>query len=238
MLGVDTAVTPQEIINSGPQPHRIISAHEKGISGISFLPDGRRIVTGSHDRTLRIWNMENGKQEGASMMVGRKICRLAVTQDGRRILSVDRGGKVKVWHVGSRELVHEWIQSTGSLSIAISQDDRLVAVPGGETVGIYTLGGRQVGSINVSVCFVCFSPDGEKLACSGLNSISVYHIEDGTLLGVLRDRRDGISCPPLWSRDGSRLFSSSLDNTIRCWDSTTGEQIGQPWRVRWKVFAS
>ena len=33
----------------------------------------------------------------------------------------------------------------------------------------------------------------------------------------------------LWSRDGRRLFSASWDNTIRCWNSDTGEQIGQPW---------
>ncbi|KIJ04612.1 hypothetical protein PAXINDRAFT_94517, partial [Paxillus involutus ATCC 200175] len=33
-----------------------------------------------------------------------------------------------------------------------------------------------------------------------------------------------------WSLDGSQLFSASWDYTIRCWNSDTGESIGEPWK--------
>jgi WD40 repeat protein len=73
-----------------------------------------------------------------------------------------------------------------------------------------------------------FSPDGKKLACGTYNDTRVYDVDSGTLvLGPLKFYKD-YGCFVLWSRDGSRLFSAS-SKTIRCWNSDTAEQIGQPW---------
>ena len=72
---------------------------------------------------------------------------------------------------------------------------------------------------------LCFSPNGKKLACSTYNDIRVYDVECGALiLGLL----EGHNCI-LWSHDSNKLFSASREKEIRCWNSETGEQIGQPW---------
>jgi WD40 repeat protein len=36
--------------------------HEEWVGGVAFLPDGKRIVTASMDRTLRIWTMPQGNK--------------------------------------------------------------------------------------------------------------------------------------------------------------------------------
>ena len=106
----------------------------------------------------------------------------------------------------------------------------LIAV--GSHAAIYTMGGRQVKhSIEVDSLIWCmsFSPDGKKLACGTSGDIRVYGVDSGTLiLGPLRGHEDWVF-DVLWSRDGSRLFSASDDETMRCWNSDTGEQIGHPW---------
>ena len=82
--------------------------------------------------------------------------------------------------------------------------------------------GREVWSLS-------FSPDGNKLACGTETDIRIYDVKIGTLvLGPLKKHKYRINYV-LWSRDGSRLFSASRDKTIRCWNSGTGEQTGQPW---------
>jgi WD40 repeat protein len=34
--------------------------HTDGVNGVAFFNDGHRVVTGSQDKTLRIWNVQKG----------------------------------------------------------------------------------------------------------------------------------------------------------------------------------
>ena len=201
-----------------------------------FLPDGRRVVTCSVNEWTREWsvkvrNLENGEQEGTSMKHEGGIYNVSVTRDGTKIISGDEGGKIRVWDVESHKLVIEWTHPDGCFRIAISPDDRLIAVAA-DAVAIYTMEGIQVGhsiEVDEEVWSMAFSPDGKKLACSSNDDICVYDVDTRTLiLGPLKGHRDWVD-DLIWSRDGSRLFSGSTDKTIRCWNSDTGEQIGHPW---------
>ena len=177
---------------------------------------------------MKVWNLENGKHEGTPMEHESGITGLAVTQDGTKIISGDEDGKIKVWDVQSHKLVKEWTHSETYPGIAISPDDRLIAV-GGLVVAIYTMDGRQANHSvkgDEEVWSMAFSPDGKKLACSAYDNIRVYDVDTGELiLSPLKGHR---VASVLWPRDGSRLFCSD-DKTIRCWNSITGEQIERPW---------
>jgi WD40 repeat protein len=225
-----SGVTPQRSDIDEPQPHLVILADDTSISRLKYLPDGRRVVTGSGDGTVKVWNLENGEQEGTSMKHAREVWNLAVTRDGTKIISSDDEGEIKVWNVESHEIVKEWTHP-GGVWIALSPDDRLIAVSE-EAVFFYTMEGRRVGhpiQVGKLVWCMCFSPDGNKLACGTYDDIRVYDVASGTLiLGPLRDHQESVF-DVLWSRDGSRLFSASNDKTIRYWNSDTGEQIGHPW---------
>ena len=228
---VMSSITPQQSDDNRPEPHLVILAHDDLIWMLAYFPDGRRVVTSSGDGTMKLWNLKDREQEGTSMGPESKVRGLAVTQNGMNIVSGEENGKIKVWNVESHEIVTEWTHPGSFPEIAISPDDRLIAV-GDQAVAIYTLEGRQVNySIEVggAVLSMCFSPDGKTLACSTCDDIRVYDVDSGTLiLGPLEGHRDWV-LDVLWSRDGSRLFSASTDETIRCWNSDTGEQIGHPW---------
>ena len=227
-----SSVTPLEP-NDGPQPQLVISAHEDFICALAYLPDGRRVVTGSEDGTVRVWNLEDGMQEGTSMQHRDKVFHLAVTRDGEQVISGDVEGNIKVRDVESHQLVKEWTHPDEWPRIVISPDDRLLVV-GCQTAFIYAMeGGWQIiQCIEVDGGIRCasFSPDSSKLACATFNhDICVYDVSDGTLvLGPLIGHQDYVQSV-LWSGDGSRLFSGSWDKTIRCWNLYTGEPIGEPW---------
>lgn len=40
----------------------VCSGHTNGVYSVAFSPDGRRLVSGSHDQTARIWDASTGKQ--------------------------------------------------------------------------------------------------------------------------------------------------------------------------------
>ncbi|KAG9312265.1 quinon protein alcohol dehydrogenase-like superfamily [Chiua virens] len=130
--------------------------------------------------------------------------------------------------VESHKLVDEWIHEGSWPKLAVSPDDQLVAVAS-ETIGIYTLEGRLVNSIDVSIFSLCFSPDSSKLVCGNYHNIFMCDVRTGALvLDPLQGHQDDV-WSLVWSHDCTRIFSGSRDKTIRCWNAQTGEQIGPAW---------
>ena len=139
-----SSVTPHRSDNDGPQPRLIIElAHDVDIPGLAYLPDGRRIVSGDEDGTVRVWNLEDGKQEGTSMEHESGIHDISVTRAGTKIICSDEDGEIIVWDVESHEIVKEWTHPENYPKIAISPDDRLLAA-GGRTVTFYMIDRKSV----------------------------------------------------------------------------------------------
>ncbi|KAF8833971.1 WD40 repeat-like protein [Paxillus ammoniavirescens] len=238
--------TSEKSVDLTARPLMTMSGHKEEIRKIAYLPGGERIVTCSFDRTVRIWNVETGEQEGTTMEHEAWVYGLAVTMDGKRVLSGGGDKRIRVWDVETQELVEEWEdEMDGIWWIAVSPDDRL-AVNGGYKGKIVIREIKESGRIRHSikagtgdydvhgVYSLCFSPNGEKLACAVGNQgdkpgfIHVYDVDSGELvLGPIKAHEDTIRCV-LWSLDGSHLFSTSDDHNIRCWNSDTGESVGGP----------
>ncbi|KAF8834414.1 WD40 repeat-like protein [Paxillus ammoniavirescens] len=240
--------TSQKSTDLTANPLKTMLGHEKIIRRIAYLPGGERVVSCSDDKTVRIWDVEKGKQEGSSMAQEGWIDGLAVTRDGKRVLSGGEGGRIRVWDVETHELIEEWTSHTGFSiwCISLSPDDRLAAsgdVDGKIVIRDMKESGKVKHSIDAgySVESLCFSPHGEKLACGVEKEgfvIKVYDVEGGKLvLGPIKGHENHINCI-LWSLDGSQLFSASDDRTIRYWDSETGKSIGKPWSGHTKAVAS
>ncbi|KAF8840940.1 WD40 repeat-like protein [Paxillus ammoniavirescens] len=215
-------------------PLTTMSGHEKAITRIAFLPGGKQVVSCSDDKTVRIWDVEKGEQEGKSMVHEGRAEILAVTRDGKRILSGGEEGRIRVWDVKTHDVVEEWTSHTRDIScLALSPNDRLAASGGWDgkiMIREMKQSGKIKHSINAdsSVLSLCFSPNGEKLACAVSNAIQVYDVKSGKLtLGPIQGFKL-VRCV-LWSLDGSKLFSASDSpmGTIGHWNSKTGELIGR-----------
>ncbi|KIK79069.1 hypothetical protein PAXRUDRAFT_834290 [Paxillus rubicundulus Ve08.2h10] len=225
------------------KPLMTISGQEGYTQRIAYLPGGERAVTCSGDKTVRIWDLEKGEQEGTSMMHEGWVLGLAVTRDGKRILSGGEDKRIRVWDVETHGLVEEWASQTSSIwCIDMSPDDQLTASGGNDgeiVVREMKEGGNIKHSIHAgtgnSVSALCFSPNGEKLACAVNNFmgkiyvIQLYDIESGELvLGPIKAHEHWVHCV-LWSLGGDQLFSASDDHTIRCWNLEGADSIGKPW---------
>ncbi|KIJ08699.1 hypothetical protein PAXINDRAFT_102486 [Paxillus involutus ATCC 200175] len=224
-------------VDLAPKPLVTLSGHEDIIYRMLYLAGGKRLVTCSQDKTVRIWNVETGEQEGSSMEHDGWLEGLAVTRDEKRILSGGLGKRLVIWDVETRQVVEEWLgddTTAGIRCISMSPDGDLVASGHGQGgVIVREMDGGTIkyslksGSDGVNA--LCFSPDGTKLACGGGDAIRVFDVDSGDLiLGPIEGHtRDVFSA--VWSLDGSQLFTSSWDHTIRHWDSESGEAIGEPW---------
>ena len=83
-----------------------LTGHEQDVGSLAFTPDGKRLVSGSNDCTIRVWDVGAGKD--AAILRGHEydVLSVAVSPDGNRIASGSNESAVKLWDLESgREIV-------------------------------------------------------------------------------------------------------------------------------------
>ncbi|KIM24761.1 hypothetical protein M408DRAFT_26728, partial [Serendipita vermifera MAFF 305830] len=72
--------------NSWPSIQNICTGHEAGITSVDISPDGKRIVSGSRDYTIRVWDAETGQTVlGPLQGHTSSVWSVSFSPDGKRI---------------------------------------------------------------------------------------------------------------------------------------------------------
>jgi WD40 repeat protein len=79
-------------------PRLVMSGHTELVTDLAFSPDGLRLVSAGHDRTVRIWNVVNGQELLTLEGHTGPVRALAFAPDGRTLASCADGpdGAVEV----------------------------------------------------------------------------------------------------------------------------------------------
>ncbi|KIK40720.1 hypothetical protein CY34DRAFT_806895 [Suillus luteus UH-Slu-Lm8-n1] len=214
-------------------PIRDFKGHGGNVRAVAVFPDMRRMVTGSYDKTLRLWDLETGvvlkKMEGHSS----EVLTLAVSRDGQIIASADYKGKIIVWHgeslIQSIKAHFNWINSLdfspdGTVLVSGSQDGMAKFW----CTKTWQMQGRLVdcGYVNC----VRHSPSGGLLAIATNDNIQIYNSGTREHIASFKGHTER-NLSLVWTPDGTRLLSggNNDDPTIREWDSLTWQQVGHPW---------
>ncbi|MEL6110598.1 MAG: NB-ARC domain-containing protein, partial [Planctomycetota bacterium] len=74
-----------------------LSGHLGSVRAVAFSPDGRRIVSGSGDNTLKLWDGESGQELASLRAHAGSVRAVAFSPDGRRIVSGSGDNTLKLW---------------------------------------------------------------------------------------------------------------------------------------------
>ncbi|KAF5365814.1 hypothetical protein D9757_012674 [Collybiopsis confluens] len=215
-----------------------LSGHKNGVTSVAFSPDGTRIVSGSGDKSVRIWNAENGTAVGTPFQGHTHwVSSVAFSPDGTRIVSGSWDNTVRIWNGEDGTAVGKPLQGhTESVcSVAFSPDGtRIVSGSGDTTVRIWnadsgTAVGKPLQGHTDWVRSVAFSPDGTRIVSgSDDNSVRIWNADSGTAVGKpLQGHTDGVFSVA-FSPDGTRIVSGSDDNSVRIWNADGGTAVWKP----------
>jgi WD40 repeat protein len=183
-------------------------------------------MSGDSEGTIRVWDLATG--ETLKILTGHTgyIQSLAVSADGKKIVSASRDKTIKVWDVETGAEVMTLRGDDYVSSVAISPDGRrIVSVRGDKTIKVCdaetgeelkTL--RGIGFFSSSA----FSPDGKRIVSGGIY-LNVWDSVSGTELMTIHGHKDWITSVS-FSSDGKRIISVSRDS-IKIWDAETGVEV-------------
>ncbi|KIJ07918.1 hypothetical protein PAXINDRAFT_89633 [Paxillus involutus ATCC 200175] len=219
----------KDAVDPTTKPLLTISGHERAVNGIAYLPGGlgRRLVTCSDDNTVRVWNVENGEQEGMSMKHGTYVQGLAVASDGKRILSGDDNKVLRVWDAGTHQPIAEWGGSVNSVcfspdgtKLASAHDDESVRVFDVENGGLIR---DPIEGHTFYVYSVVWSLDGAQIfAASWDTTLRCWDFDTGEGIGEFWTGHANHVMSISLSPDGTKLASPSFDKTVRFWAMDSG----------------
>ncbi len=83
----------------------VLQGHLGAVASASYSPDGRRIVTGSWDKTARVWDAQTGRLVTILQGHSGYVESVGYSPDGRRIITGSEDKTARVWDAQTGQLV-------------------------------------------------------------------------------------------------------------------------------------
>lgn len=210
---------------------RTLIDHSSKVSSVAISPNSRILVSGSGDRTIKLWQPDT---EEIFTLKGhtRSINCIAIAPDGKILASGSADTTIRIWDLNQGKILRilgcQFSGHFGEVAaVAISPDGKLLVSGGAdETIRIWRLDrGEELYAIEDycgRILSIAISPDGKLLASGDWEkNIRVWSLSDGKLFRSLK-RHSGVSSLS-FSPDSKMLAAGGVDATVKLWRLDSGQ---------------
>lgn len=213
--------------------YKVLSDHIENVYSIKYNNLGDRLIVSSFEG-LRILDCHTGDCVQYIERAGGSD--VEIDASDLKLLSI-RGESLGIWDVKSGQCLRTFTGHDYLLDhpVAMSKNGKRIATTWGNVIyiwNVYSLNKIKCAKTLVSeyggADYVCFSPDGNKLAVASCTNFNIYiwSISDEELKHEMNGHTSHI-CSINYSPDGKKIVTSSYDGSIRIWNIATGvcEQV-------------
>jgi WD40 repeat protein len=212
---------------------RILEGHTSRVTSVAFSSDGKLIVSGSMDSTVRVWDTATGIQLHIMTDHDDEVNSVACSGDSRklRVVSGSSDGTVRAWDATTGTHLHTMHHEQNVNSVAFSRDSQLIV--SGSDDCIIRVWDATSGTLQLTI-----TGNNQRVGSVAFSSDSMFIVsgfDDGKLrvwdsaTGVQRHSINGLAegwvdCVAV-SSDGKSIFSAANKGTVRVWDANTGKPL-------------
>jgi WD40 repeat protein len=208
-----------------------LSGHSSWVTSVVISPNGKTVVSGSLDDTIKIWNFHTGELLQTFTGHSKAVNTLAISPDGQLLISGSDDRTIKIWNLYAGNLLRTLTDHTRDVSsVAVSADGQTLA-SGSEdrTIKLWKLTSGTLRGTLLSpagmIKSVAINSTRSILASGGLdNQIKLWSLDTGKQIRALSGHFNSINSVAI-SPNGEIIASGSKDKTIKLWNSNTGELL-------------
>ncbi|MEN6318096.1 MAG: caspase family protein [Syntrophaceae bacterium] len=200
-------------------------------NSVSFSPDGRSVLTGGDDQTLKLWDVSTGEEIRSFTGHASLVSSVAFSPDGRYALSGSWDQTLKLWDVETGKEIKTFNGHVNLVSSVTFSPDGRYALSGSwdQTLKLWDVEtGKEIRTFaghSGSVTSVSFAPDGRTALSGSYDKTAIlWHVETGEELRSFSGHGGYVNAVT-FSRDGLYAASASSDKTLKLWDVKTGKEI-------------
>ena len=207
--------------------------HDSWVWSVSFSPDGKTVVSGAADYTVKLWDLATGR--AATFEDHSKwVVAVAFSPDGTTFASGSHDGTVKLWDVATGSAITIEGHAAFVQALALSPDGTTLASAMAMTHDEVQLWDVATGIRSATlrghtrrVNVVVFSPDGATLASgSSDQTVKLWDVGTGADTATFEAPGEGTGVGVAdFSPDGRRIASGHGNATVKIWDVITRELI-------------
>lgn len=203
------------------------------LNGCAFSPNGNKILTASEDKTLKLWDVETGREVKSYIGHNDAVNACRFSSDGSRIISGSADKTLKLWDVNTGEIIWTFLGHTDSvLRVNFSSNGKkVISASKDMTVKIWDVEtGKELITFTghtrkVNDC--AFSPDGSKIvSVSEDGYVKLWDVNKGQEFSDFKSYRNDESprgC--VFSPDGKFILYVPWWGSPKLIDAKTGEKI-------------
>lgn len=224
-------IPPSPVIDL-PDAGRILSAN--------FSTDGQTLLTAAASGLAQTWDVRSGRKL-SSIQHGSPLVSAALNGEGSRLISADEK-RVKVWDTRTGQMLAETMPVMSQiLSVQFHPDGQHVLVSAANGMGTaWNITNRLAAPSFMDLplwrdAIWHAATDRILGILVAGRAAAVFDRKRGKIIGDLLKHSDTVtSCR--FSRDGSRVITSCIDNAAYVWDASTSRLLTSPLRHDGMVY--
>ena len=237
-----TSAGSVEVWDTPPGPERRLAGHDGQVTALEVGPDAARVASGGFDGTVRVWDLETGRDRFTAEVPGSLIRTVSFSPDGTQLATaapsqaataqdawppvlwdLDEGGRSGTLDTPAPRaptcpnvcLTTRALYSPDGTKVLTAGQEGVPRVWDAETGSL----ARELEPAGEQIRDVVWSPDGEVIAAATQRRVLRWQVGSGEHAGALQGAAAAVAFDPA----GQLVAAAGDDGAVRVWDPAEGE---------------